>query len=41
VTGGIPVSGGGVLDGLGDGVIVIGLGVRVTVAGGVTRRSNF
>ena len=41
VTSGVPVSGGGVMDGLGEGVIVIGLGVSVDVAGGVTRRSNF
>ena len=41
VTGGVPVGGGGVLEGLGESGIVIGLGVSVGVAGGVTRRSNF
>ena len=41
VIGGVPVDGGGVLDGLGEGVIVTGLGVSVGVAGGATRRSNF
>ena len=42
VTGGVPV-GDGVMDGLGEGVIVIGLwvAVSVAVAGGVTRSSNF
>ena len=43
VTGGVRVGGGGVMDGLGEGVIGIGLGVcvAVAVAGGVTSRSNF
>ena len=41
VEGGVPVRGGGVMDGLGKGVIVIGLGVGVGVAGGVTRRIIF
>jgi hypothetical protein len=42
VTEGVPV-GGGVMDGLGDDVSVVGLGVCVAVgvAGGATRRSNF
>ena len=40
MTGGIRV-GDGVMDGLGEGVIVIGLCVAVAVAGGVTRSSNF
>ena len=40
ITGGVPV-GGIVLDGLGEGVIVGGLGVSVGVTGSVTRRSNF
>ena len=38
---GVTVAGDGVMDGLGDGVIVTGLGVNVAVAGGATRRSNF
>jgi hypothetical protein len=33
--------GDGVMDGLGVGVTVTGLGVSVDVAGGATRRSNF
>ena len=41
VTGGVAVGRGGVMDGLGEGVIVTGLGVSVGVAGGVTSRSNF
>src|SRR5687767_14484899 len=42
VIGGVPV-GDGVMDGLREGEIAIGLGVcvAVAVAGGVTRRSNF
>ena len=40
ITGGVPV-GGVVLDALGEGVIVGGLGVSVGVAGSDTRRSNF
>lgn len=40
MTKGVPV-GEGVIDGLGVGVIVTGLGVNVAVAGGVTRRTNF
>ena len=39
-SGGVAV-GDGVRDGLGEGVIVTGLGVEVAVAGGVTGRSNF
>jgi hypothetical protein len=39
-TSGVPV-GDGVMDGLGEGVTVTGLGVSVAVAGGVTSRSNF
>ena len=41
VASGASVCDGGVMDGLGKGVIVIGLGVSVGVTGGVTRRSNF
>ena len=43
VTGGVPIGGDVVMDGLGEGVLGIGLGVWVAVAvgGGVTRRSNF
>ena len=41
VTGGVPVGGGGVMDGLGEGVIVTGPGVSVAVTGGTTSRSNF
>jgi len=43
VTGGVPISGDGGMDGLGEGVLGIGLDVWVAVAvgGGLTRRSNF
>ena len=41
VTAGVPVGGGEAMEGEGDGVAVGGFGVSVTVAGGVTRRSNF
>ena len=41
VTMGVPVGGGAVKDGLGDGVRVAGAGVKVAVGGGVTSRSNF
>ncbi len=40
VTGGVSV-GDGVMDGIGEGVTVAGLGVDVSVAGGVRRRSSF
>lgn len=38
---GVSVGGGGVADGLGEGVIVTGPGVSVGVAGGVTSKTNF
>ena len=41
VASGVPVGGGWVRDGEGDGVVVAGLGVRVGVAGGVTSSRNF
>jgi len=42
VTSGVPVGDEVIMmDGLGEGVIVIGLGVNVAVAGGVTRSTNF
>ena len=41
VTDGVSVGSGGVADGLGDGGIVVGLGVSVGATGGVTSRSNF
>ena len=40
-TGGVSVGCAGVADGLGDGGIVVGLGVNVGVAGRLTRSSNF
>lgn len=41
VSEGVAVSDTGVTDGEGEGVVVAGAGVNVTVAGGVTSRSNF
>ena len=41
MTSGVAVGDEVMMDRLGDGVIVIGLGVSVAVAGGVTRRTNF
>ena len=40
-TGGISVDGRGVMDVVGVDSNLVGLGVSVAVAGGVTRRSNF
>ena len=41
VTSGVPVGDSGLMDGAREGVTVMGLGVNVAVAGGVTRRTNF
>ena len=41
MTSGVPVASSGVRVGLGEGVVVGGLGVNVDVAGGLTRRINF
>lgn len=41
VSDGVPVSGGCVVDGWGEGVVVAGAGASVGVAGGVTNSTNF
>lgn len=41
MTVGVAVCDGDVMDGLGDNTTVVGLGVNVSVAGGVTRSTNF